>query len=140
MQYPFNVYKTQVEDHVFWIAESTCLKGCVGQGDNLEDAVNELDENESVWLETAKEIGLDIPNIPVYIISEYSGKFTIRVAPSVHRAASEYAKKESISLNQYVNDAIVSQNARFETLSYVAPEVKNAISVVKSLAESAQTN
>ena len=33
VKYPFVVFQTEVDGHVFWIAKSTYLKGCVGQGD-----------------------------------------------------------------------------------------------------------
>lgn len=114
MRYPFKVYKTSVEDHAFWVAESPCLKGCVGQGETMEEALQELEENERIWLETAEEVGIPIPEVPVAKTNEYSGKFTVRVAPYLHRAAAEIAKRENISLNQYVNDAITAQNARME--------------------------
>ena len=39
MRYPFTVYKTKVEEHIFWIAESPSLKGCVGQGETADDAI-----------------------------------------------------------------------------------------------------
>lgn len=132
MKYPFKVYQTKVDDHVFWIAESPCLKGCVGQGDSMEAAMNELEENEAIWLETAQEYGIEIPAIPIETVSEYSGKFTVRLAPSVHRVAVELAKKENVSLNQYVNDAIVAQNTRLETMAYVVPQVKEAVSTLKT--------
>lgn len=44
-------------------------------------------------------------------IFEYSGKFTVRVSPYVHKQASKLADQLGISLNQYINDAIVTQNA-----------------------------
>lgn len=111
MKYPFTVFKSQVDDHVFWIAKSTLLKGCVGQGETQEEALNELSENEESWLEAAKEFGIPIPQIPVDDLDKYSGKMTLRVAPSVHRMASMMAKREGISLNQYISDAIVAKNS-----------------------------
>ena len=42
MKYPFAVFQTQVEDHIFWIAKSTILKGCVGQGESQAAAIKEL--------------------------------------------------------------------------------------------------
>ncbi|MBR2490790.1 MAG: toxin-antitoxin system HicB family antitoxin [Ruminiclostridium sp.] len=141
MKYPFKVYQTQVDGHVFWVAESPCLKGCVGQGDSIEVALNELAENEEVWLETAEKYGITIPDIPVEQIIEYSGKFTVRVSPYVHKVAVEMAKKENISLNQYVNDAIVAQNARLETIEYIVPKVKEAVDTLKRfIFESPQTH
>lgn len=133
MKYPFKVYQTQAEKHVFWVAECPCLKGCVGQGDTIDDAIQSLEENETVWLETAAECGIEIPSIPLESVNEYSGKFTVRVAPSVHKAAAFIAQKEGISLNQYVNDAIVSQNSRYDTVGYMAPQLKEAVEEFKEL-------
>jgi len=36
---------------------------------------------------------------------------TLRLAPYVHMQAVMFAQKEGISLNQYINNAVVSQNA-----------------------------
>ncbi len=111
IRYPFKVYQTEHEGHVFWIAKSICLKGCVGQGDRQEDAIKELTENEKAWLETAEEAGIPIPEIPVERYEEYRGKMTLRLAPYVHMQAAQMAQQEGISLNQYINNAVVSQNA-----------------------------
>mgnify|MGYP002769735638 CR=1 FL=1 len=48
----------------FYIAMSKKLRGCVGQGATTEEAIAELEENERVWLETAKEFGVPIPAVP----------------------------------------------------------------------------
>ena len=63
MKYPFKIYQMKAAEHIFWIAESLSLKGCIGQGDSLEDAQKELEDNESVWLETAKELHIKIPSV-----------------------------------------------------------------------------
>lgn len=133
MKYPFRVYQTQVDSHVFWVAESPALSGCVGQGDTLEEAVAELEGNEASWLEVAAECGIPIPEIPVENINAYSGKLTLRIAPYVHQEAAELAKKQGVSLNQYINDAVVAQNARISTAGYLTAEVKNAARLVREL-------
>lgn len=48
----------------FYVAMSRSLRGCVGQGVTTEEAIAELEENERVWLETAKEFGVPIPAVP----------------------------------------------------------------------------
>lgn len=133
MRYPFRVYQTQVEKHAFWIAESPALKGCVGQGETPEEAIKELETNEQNWLQLAEEYGIKIPEIPMEELSTYSGKLTLRVAPYVHQEASELAKKQGVSLNQYINDAIIAQNARISTAGYIVPEVRQAIRLVREL-------
>ncbi len=111
IKYPFKVFQTEVEGHVFWIAKNLYLKGCVGQGDDQSDAITELEENEKAWLETAEEVGIPIPKVPVEHLEEYSGKMTLRLAPYVHMEAAQFAQREGISLNQYINNAVVSLNA-----------------------------
>ena len=118
MKYPFSVFQTEIEKHIFWIAKSNLLKGCIGQGDTQEEAIKELAENEKAWLETAKEVGIKIPDVPVEKLPKYSGKMTLRISPSVHSQAAEFAKKEGISLNQYINDAIVRKNSYIAALMY----------------------
>lgn len=111
MKYPFTVFQSETDNHVFWIAKSTLLKGCVGQGDTSDEALKELSENEESWLEAATEFGIPVPEIPVDNLDKYSGKMTLRVSPIVHRTASMMAKREGISLNQYISDAIIAKNS-----------------------------
>lgn len=131
MRYPFNVFQMQVEQHVLWVAKSTQLNGCIGQGDSVEDAINELAENEDAWLETAKEIGLTIPNVAIEQVQEYSGKLTLRVSPSVHKKAAMLAKKEGISLNQYINDAVTSYNSELMSTSYISDKITGIVDQIK---------
>lgn len=107
MKYAYSVYEMKVEEHKFWTAESKVLKGCVGQGESDTEAIEELRLNEIEWLETAKEFGIAIPESNYVVEEEYSGKFSTRVSKRVHKEAAEMAKSQGISLNQYVNDAIV---------------------------------
>jgi len=127
MKYPYNAYMMCVQGHSFWVAESKSLKGCAGQGNTADEAVAELELNEEEWLKTAKEYGLTIPAVQYETEESYSGNFTVRVSPSVHQAASEEAKKQGISLNQYVNDAIVEKN----TKSLYEEGIKKGLEVVK---------
>ena len=51
------------------------------------------------YLEDCKTIG-KTPDKP------FSGKFNLRLSPSLHRQAFEKAKKEGVSLNSFVENAI----------------------------------
>ena len=70
MKYPFTVYKTSANNHTFWVAESLLLRGCVAQGETADEALNELAINEDVWLNTAVEYGIKIPEIPIRAMNE----------------------------------------------------------------------
>ena len=52
MNYEFVAYQMDVENHVFWVAKSKALNGCLGQGDTLAEAIAELESNEVEWLST----------------------------------------------------------------------------------------
>ncbi|MCM1267597.1 MAG: toxin-antitoxin system HicB family antitoxin [Bacteroidales bacterium] len=110
MKYEFKVFQMQVEEHVFWVAKSTALKGCVGQGDTVQEAIAELEANESEWLTTAAECGIPIPLPSVQKKNAFSGKVSLRFSAFTHEEASENAKALGVSLNQYINDAIVYYN------------------------------
>lgn len=110
MLYEFNVYQAEVEDHVFWIAESKSLKGCVGQGETSSEAIQELEENEKEWINTAKEFDIPIPPYTIKKPKTFSGKFSLRMSPYVHEKASETAEFLGVSLNQYINDAVIHYN------------------------------
>ena len=132
MKYPYRVSLVQEADgERYWVARSESLKGCIGTGDTPEDAVKELEENEITWLETAQEFGAEIPEVPFENVESFSGKFTARVSPAVHRIAAEQAKKQGISLNQYVNDAIVNYSAEIRTASVFSKAVTVAATEVQ---------
>lgn len=61
VKYPFEVYKTVTDGHICWIAKSTSLKGCIGQGVFLSDSLTELAKNEQAWLEAARLTGISVP-------------------------------------------------------------------------------
>ncbi|MCI2062476.1 MAG: type II toxin-antitoxin system HicB family antitoxin [Eubacteriaceae bacterium] len=135
MKYGFNVYKTENEDHCFWIAKSEDLKGCVGQGETVDEAIAELKENEEEWLNAANEYGMDIPDVTCKKENEYSGKFVVRVGKTVHEEAVQAAGREGISLNQYVNNAIVAMNAAGSVKQMMHDYYTETVSTMKSMFE-----
>ncbi len=42
MRYPFKAYKMKVDNHEFWFAECQVINGLIGQGDTLNEALEEL--------------------------------------------------------------------------------------------------
>ena len=112
MLYEANIYQMDVEGHVFWVADSKALKGCVGQGETSAEAIKQLEINEKEWLATAKEFNIPIPAITAKVENQYSGKVSLRISPYVHQKSSENAKDLGISLNQYFNDAVAAYNER----------------------------
>jgi predicted HicB family RNase H-like nuclease len=75
--------------------------GIVGDGDTLQEALADLAENQKERFEQYLEEGLKIPE-PEVEDDEYSGRFVVRIPKFLHRELAQSAKKNDISLNQYV--------------------------------------
>ena len=61
IKYSFHVVKTQIEKHIFYIITSDILKGCVAQGDTINEALALFSECEKEWLKTAQKYDISIP-------------------------------------------------------------------------------
>lgn len=83
-----------------WAAEIPELLGCVGAGTTPDEAVANLEDALEAWIEAARADGRPIPP-PARIEEEYSGRFLLRVAKTLHRQLAERARREGVSLNQY---------------------------------------
>lgn len=57
---PYVIELTPDENGV-WVAAIPLLKGCITQGDSREEALLMLDEAKALWLETALEEGIPVP-------------------------------------------------------------------------------
>lgn len=59
--FEFSARSISSHGHVLWVAESEILKGCMGKGISLLDAVDALRESELRWLKAAKKYNVGIP-------------------------------------------------------------------------------
>lgn len=57
---PYTIELTPDEDGD-WFASIPLLKGCMTQGQSREDALAMIDEAKELWMETALEEGVPIP-------------------------------------------------------------------------------
>jgi predicted RNase H-like HicB family nuclease len=96
LEYPFSVMADPDGGYVISFPD---LPGCITEVDSLEEVGRAAKEARDLWLESAYAHGLDIPE-PSYP-EEYSGKFNLRLPPSLHRSLAEAARREGVSLNQY---------------------------------------
>jgi predicted HicB family RNase H-like nuclease len=83
--------------------------------DSQAEALSQLDEIAEGWLEAAIARGQPIPE-PLEE-NEYSGKFILRLSKSVHQKAALAAKRDGVSLNQFISNCVAEQvGARAVTL------------------------
>lgn len=83
-----------------YIAVIPDLPGCSAWGATEEAAMHEIHDAAQAWLKAAARMKREIP--APSIEANYSGKFLMRVPKRLHAELARAAKKQGISLNQYV--------------------------------------
>jgi len=96
LKYPVEL----IPDEDGFVALMPDLPGCMSSGTTAAEALEGLQEAKELWIEAMVSSRQPIPE-PTDI-SEYSGKFVLRIPKSLHRKLDLAAKKEAVSLNQYV--------------------------------------
>lgn len=96
LSYPIEI----VEDEGAIVASIPDLPGCSTFGENIDDALLSLRETKELWLKGRIDSQQPIPEPST--AEEYSGKFVVRIPKVLHRALDREARKQGISLNQYV--------------------------------------
>ena len=94
LDYPFEV---AMEDGDYYVSFPD-LPGCMADGSTIEKALKNAEKAKRLWMETALAHGKDIPE-PA---GNYSGRLVVRMPKSLHRDLTMRARREGVSLNQYI--------------------------------------
>ncbi len=81
--------------------------GCVAQGDSVEEAYEKLQSAAESWLEAALDLGQKIPGPLAEQV--YSGRVLVRLPRSLHQQATEAARGDATSLNQFIVTAVAER-------------------------------
>ena len=100
-EYPYKIEKLSKEDGGGYFITYPDLPGCISDGETIEEVLSMGEDARISWIETAIELGRDIPE-PYSYMDNYKGRITVRVPKSMHKELVEEAKEEGISLNQYL--------------------------------------
>ncbi len=103
LKYPFTIIPDQEGGYTGKVDD---LPGCITQGDTLEEIVEMIEDARRAWIETMYEMGEAIPTPGE--VETYSGRFVVRLPKSLHRDLARVAKREGVSLNQYVTSLLSS--------------------------------
>ena len=103
LNYPSQITKIDEADGGGFLIEVPMLKGCMSDGENVEEAYNNLEEAKKEWFTYMLENNLAIPE-PAD--ASYSGRFMVRIPKTLHKIITEQSKREGLSLNQYVSNVL----------------------------------
>lgn len=105
LNYPMEILEE--EDGV--VAAIPDLPGCASFGDTIEEAIRNLNATKELWIKGRVESGQPVP-LPTQA-EDFSGKFVLRIPRVLHRSLDREAKKQGVSLNQYILHLLSERNA-----------------------------
>lgn len=79
------------------------LEGCMAEGATAEEAVAHLADSRELWIEARLAGGHPVPEPEG---EEFSGRISLRMAPSLHARLAELADRKKISLNLLINTVL----------------------------------
>jgi len=103
LNYPVTVH---VDPEGGFVAEIEDLPGCMTQAEALDELFAAIQDARRAWIEAAYETGQDIP-VPREL-DEYKGKILVRIPRSLHRDLAHAARREGVSLNQYITSLLAA--------------------------------
>jgi len=123
LPYTIEVIRDTNEENPGWVARVVELPGCFTECDNFEGLQAMVDDAMRLWIGTAIEDGLPIPE--PRDLGSYSGKFIVRVPKSLHMQLVERAVQEDISLNQFVSTVLAKAVGALSDRTPTAPQVSS---------------
>lgn len=101
--YRIEILKLSDEDGGGFLATVPSLPGCMSDGETQEEALINVRDAIKCWIETAEELGREIPLEDGYKSEDdYSGKLSLRIPKSLHKQVTDIASKEGCSINQLI--------------------------------------
>jgi predicted RNase H-like HicB family nuclease len=121
--YPATVFWS--DDDGGFIAIAPDLPGSSAFGETEAEAVRELRDAIEAWIEAAESVGNPIPQ-PTDLTKphDYSGRLLLRMPKTLHQLLADEAKREDVSLNQYILYRLASGTVGQS--DQVAPALKKA--------------
>ncbi|MCH4013417.1 MAG: toxin-antitoxin system HicB family antitoxin [Solobacterium sp.] len=135
-EYPIILDQIKTDDGLEWEARYPDLPGVVGGGETAQEALEDAEDNLKAHLEFLKEDGVLPPEPTDLEESNYSGKISLRMSKSLHEKVSLIAKKEGISINQFINEAI-AEHVGCKEITY---SVSNMFQYFKEISTSSWYN
>jgi predicted RNase H-like HicB family nuclease len=128
---PFEEYLKQPYSRVLipeeeggYSAEILEFPGCYSQGETAEEALQNIDEAATNWIEATLAAGNPVP--PPSTDYQYAGKIALRLPRSLHRQAVRLAGRDGVSLNQWLVTAIAARLGAEELYTRMAERIEGA--------------
>ena len=132
MKLPYTFRIVPEEDGTFFIMVEE-LPGCMSEGHTVDEAMEMIKDAMRLWLEDSIGRGLEIPKPEA--TKEYSGKLLVRLPSYLHERLAKEAKRERISLNQYIVSLLSEREPLTEVKRFVQEEISKISAARKVIEE-----
>lgn len=122
LSYPVLLRKIYDDEEEYYFAEVPELPGCMAHGSTPDEAIESIKESKRLWIEERLEQGYPVPE--PRDIEEFSGKFVQRLPKVLHRELTIQAKRNSVSLNQYVVSLLAKAVGKEELREEILEEIR----------------
>ena len=123
LAYPVQLTHLIEDDEEYWLAEILDLPGCMSDGDDPNEALENIEDAKRLWIETRLEDGYEVPEPTPS--RQYSGKFLVRVPKSLHSRLAMQAKREGLSLNQLVVSLLSNRESDSKKVRRIEATLEN---------------
>ena len=118
LNYPIKYWN---DDDGFFI-EIPDLPGCMTFCEEFNQINETAEDAKKSWISSRLERGLEVPEPRNE--EDFSGKILLRLTKSLHRSLSNQAKRERISLNQYMLGLLSSSSSLKEIENRLIEKIK----------------
>lgn len=118
LNYPIKYWN---DDDGFFI-EIPDLPGCMTFCEEFNQISEMAEDAKKSWISSRLERGLKIPEPRNE--EDFSGKILLRLTKSLHRTLSNQAKREGVSLNQYILGLLSSKSSAAEVGNKVIERIE----------------
>ena len=130
LDYNFNVFLTYSSGEKEYLIKYVDFNTIIGVGKTLEEALKEAQENLKIYLDYCKDNSIAIPNPSLEEEKDYSGKITLRMSKTLHQKVDERARKEGISVNSLVTEALNSYLYEKDVIELLLDNAKDKLTEI----------
>jgi len=126
--YRFEVFTDYSSGKKEYVVQYYDFDSVIGSGITIEEAINEAKSNLEYYISYCKDNNIFIPEPSTHDEIDYSGKVTLRMSKSLHKKVDLLSKKEGVSMNSFLCEAIqnyvLSKNMSFEFIQLLSDDIR----------------
>ena len=100
LPYSYTIETEKENNDEYYVIKVNELPGCISCGENIDKAFENIKDAMLGWISVCIESGNKVPTP-----DNFSGKFSVRIPPTLHKELVIKANKEGVSLNQLATTA-----------------------------------